>query len=189
MNNSEIESNRRLRITILGINYSPEPSGNAPYTTSLAEGLRQVGHEVHVVTGYPHYPEWTLKQGYSGWLSNEEINGVSVTRLRHYIPNKPTTIGRLHMELSFGVRLLFAKWHKPDVVLVVSPALFSCALAMVRIRLRPNRPAVAMWIQDLYSRGVVETGTGGGRLGRFATSIESKILCSADGIAAIHDRF
>lgn len=189
MNKSESANKKNLRITILGINYSPEPSGNAPYTTSLAEGLLQAGHEVHVVTGYPHYPEWNLKRGYSGWVSREEINGVSITRLRHFIPQNPTAIARMHMELSFGLRLMFAQWHKPDVVLVVSPALFSCALAMVRIRLRRNRPAVGMWIQDLYSRGVVETGTGGGRLGRFATAVESRILCSADGIATIHDRF
>ena len=32
----------------------------------------------------------------------------------------------MHMELSFGVRVIFARWGNPDVVLVVSPALFSC---------------------------------------------------------------
>jgi colanic acid biosynthesis glycosyl transferase WcaI len=180
---------KALRITILGINYSPEPSGNAPYTTGLAEGLLAAGHKVQVVTGYPHYPEWSLKEGYSGRTSHEVINGVPVTRLRHFIPRNPTAVGRMHMELSFGLRLMLARWHKPDVVLVVSPALFSCGLAMLRIRLRPRRPAVAIWIQDLYSRGVVETGAGGGRLGQFATAIESKILRSADGVAAIHDRF
>lgn len=93
------------------------------------------------------------------------------------------------MELSFGLRLVLARWHKPDVVLVVSPALFSSALAILRVRLRPNRPAVGIWVQDLYSRGVVETGTGGGKLAQIASSFESKILCSADGVAAIHDRF
>lgn len=178
-----------LRITILGLNYAPEPSGNAPYTSSLAEGLSAAGHTVHVVSGYPHYPEWTLKEGYSGWTRSEITNGVSVKRLRHYIPGKPGALARMHMELSFGLRLMFARWHKPDVVLLVSPALLSTALAILRIRARPNRPAIGIWVQDLYSRGVVETGTGGGILANFASSLESKILCSADGVAAIHDRF
>jgi colanic acid biosynthesis glycosyl transferase WcaI len=180
---------KKLRITILGLNYSPEPTGNAPYTSGLAEGLSEAGHCVRVVTGYPHYPEWSLKAGYSGWKREEVINGVSVKRLRHHVPRTPSALSRMHMELSFGVRLMFARWHKPDVVLVVSPALFSSALAILRIRIRPNRPAVGIWIQDLYSRGVIETGTGGGKLARFATALESKILCSADGVAAIHDRF
>ncbi|NSX38680.1 glycosyltransferase family 4 protein [Pseudarthrobacter oxydans] len=189
MKQPDSSASKHLRITILGLNYSPEPSGNAPYTTSLAEGLSAAGHTVHVITGYPHYPEWDLKNGYTGWASSEVINGVSVKRLRHHIPRNPTAIGRMHMELSFGIRLMFARWHKPDVVLVVSPALLSCALAMLRIHLRPHRPAIGIWIQDLYSRGVIETGTGGGRLGRFASAMESKILRSADGVAAIHERF
>ncbi|MCO4253143.1 glycosyltransferase [Pseudarthrobacter raffinosi] len=180
---------KKLRITILGINYSPETTGNAPYTSSLAEGLSKAGHSVHVVAGYPHYPEWNLRDGYSGWRREEVINGVTVTRLRHYIPRNPSALARIHMELSFGFRLIFTRWHKPDVVLVVSPALFSCALALLRIRLRPHRPAVGIWIQDLYSRGVVETRAGGGKLGRLASKLESRILRSTDGVAAIHDRF
>lgn len=180
---------KSLRITILGINYSPEPSGNAPYTTSLAEGLAKAGHQVTVLTGYPHYPDWSRKGGYTGWKMSEELNGVTVHRLRHFIPTNPTPIARLLMELSFGVRLLAARWHRPDVVLVVSPALLASALAIFRARIIPNRPAVAIWIQDLYSRGVIETNTGGDGLAKLASSIESKILKSVDGVAAIHERF
>ncbi|WP_308930054.1 glycosyltransferase [Arthrobacter sp. SLBN-112] len=177
----------KLRISILGLNYAPETTGNAPYTTSLAEGLSKAGHTVNVLTGYPHYPEWSLRAGYSGWQSHELINGVSVTRLRHYIPRKPSALSRVLMELTFGLRLVFAPWKKPDVVLVVSPALLSSGLAVLRARLRPQRPAVGIWIQDLYSRGVIETG--GGKLGRMAVGLESTILRATDGVAAIHDRF
>lgn len=84
---------------------------------------------------------------------------------------------------------MWARWHKPDVILVVSPALLSSAMAVLRARFHPNRPAVAMWIQDLYSRGVVETGTGGGTTARLASALESLVLRSSDGVAAIHDRF
>ncbi|MBX7444912.1 MULTISPECIES: glycosyltransferase [unclassified Arthrobacter] len=178
-----------LRITIIGLNYAPEPSGNAPYTTSLAEGLSAAGHSVQVITGYPHYPEWAVRPGYSGWAKDETVNGVRVKRLRHYVPRHPTTVSRLHMELSFGLRLMFTKWHRPDVVLTVSPALFSSALAILRVRLWPKRPAVGIWIQDLYSRGVSETGTGGRSATELASSVESKILNAVDGVAAIHERF
>lgn len=180
---------RNLKITILGINYSPEATGNAPYTSSLAEGLSGLGHEVRVITGYPHYPEWSLRDGYSGWRREEVINGIPVDRLRHHVPRSPSPISRLHMELSFGLRLFFAKWHKPDVLLLVSPALVSCALAVLRTKITANSPATLLWIQDLYSRGVVETGSGGGTAGKLASFFESKILHSVDGIAAIHDRF
>ena len=175
-------------MTILGLNYAPEPTGISPYTAGLAEGLTAAGHSVHVVTGYPHYPEWELRGDYKGWGLTETINGVAIKRVRHRIPRTPNALSRMHMELSFGARLVFARWEKPDVVLVVSPALFSSALAILRVRLRPNRPAVGIWVQDLYSRGVVETG-GGGILARSAAFVESSILKSADGVVAIHDRF
>lgn len=93
------------------------------------------------------------------------------------------------MELSFGARLIFARWNKPDVVLLVSPALFSCALALLRLRLQPKRPAVGIWVQDLYSRGILETGSGRGTLARAAVHLEAAILRSCDGVVAIHQRF
>jgi hypothetical protein len=45
------------KYTLVGINYWPEPTGNAPYNTDLAEKLAQVGG-VTVITGIPHYPWW-----------------------------------------------------------------------------------------------------------------------------------
>lgn len=180
---------QKLRVTILGLNYHPEVSGNAPYTTRLAEGLAAQGHTVHVLTGFPHYPEWAPREGYSGWKLTERSNGVTVERFRHFVPRNPSSLGRLHMELSFGLRLLTANWREPDVLVLVSPALFSCGLAMLRLGAQRKRLPAAIWIQDLYSRGIIETGTGGSLLAGFASILESTILRSADGIVAIHDRF
>lgn len=179
----------KLKITILGLHYAPEPSGNAPYTTSLAEGLAAKGHEVRVLTGYPHYPEWKLRQGYGGWSRSEVINGVAVTRLRHHIPSRPSSVSRLHMELSFGMRLLFARWGRPEVVILVSPALFSTGLGLARAKFSFRSPASAVWVQDLYSRGLVETGGQAGIATRFAAWLEGRILGGATGVVAIHDRF
>lgn len=92
------------------------------------------------------------------------------------------------MEFSFGLRLLFSNWGKPDVVLLVSPALFSTGVALIRARFGLRRPATGIWVQDLYSRGLVETGRSG-TLSKFATKIEAKILGMANGVVAIHERF
>lgn len=178
----------QLKITILGLNYAPEPSGNAPYTTSLAEGLAAKGHKVRVLTGYPHYPQWRVHSEYRGWSRQEVIRGVPVRRLRHHVPRRPTGLTRLHLELSFGLRLLFSSWGKPDVVLLVSPALFSTGVALVRARFGLRRPATWVWVQDLYSRGLVETGQSG-MLSKFAMKLEAKILGMANGVIAIHERF
>jgi colanic acid biosynthesis glycosyl transferase WcaI len=93
------------------------------------------------------------------------------------------------MELSFGIRAMVAQWGQPDVILLVSPALFSSGLALLRAKVSPARPAVGIWVQDIYSRGVVETGMGGQKLGGLVGAVESLILRSADGVVAIHERF
>ncbi|MHC6593423.1 glycosyltransferase family 4 protein [Arthrobacter sp. C152] len=179
----------KLKITIIGLHYAPEPSGNAPYTTSLAEGLSQRGHDVTVVTGYPHYPEWSVHSGYRGWSIKQSLNGVSVKRLRHFVPQHPSTLGRLHMEFSFGVRVLATNWHKPDVVVLVSPALFSSGLALLRARLLGRQKGTIIWVQDIYSRGIVETGGKPGFVSRAMALVERKVLGSVDAVVAIHDRF
>ncbi len=179
----------KLKIAILGLHYAPESTGNAPYTTGLAEGLAAAGHEVNVITGFPHYPEWRLQEGLREWRRSEEIKGVKLTRLRHYVPSRPRLMGRLLMELSFGLRLLLSSWGKPDVVIMVSPALFSTGLALLRAKCGKRRPAIAIWVQDLYSRGIVETEATNALAARALASLESAILKSADGVVAIHERF
>lgn len=179
----------KLRITIVGLNYAPEPTGIAPYTSRLAEILVEQGHHVHVLTGYPHYPEWKLKDGYSGWQRKEWLSGVPLTRLRHFIPTRNTTLQRLLLELSFGVRAVFSRWYRPDAVLIVSPALFSSALVLMRAKFGFRRPPTGLWIQDIYTRGVEETGAGSSKASKTLRRVESVILRSASLLTVIHDRF
>ncbi|WP_346957735.1 glycosyltransferase family 4 protein [uncultured Arthrobacter sp.] len=177
------------RITIIGLNYGPERSGIAPYTTSLAKNLAAHGHTVRVVTGFPHYPEWRRHKGYGGWKKSETLDGVAITRLRHYTPHKPTALRRIIMEFTFGARALAADWDTPDVILLVSPALISTGIATIRARFSVKRPPCLIWVQDLYSRGVVETDLATGPFARLAIRLEAAILGHADGIVAIHERF
>lgn len=178
-----------LRISILGLNYAPEPTGIAPYTTRLAELLASTGHEVSVLTGYPHYPEWRLADGYHGWSKKEMRNGVHVHRLRHFIPHRVSNLHRMHLELSFGIRLLLAKWRRPDVVIIVSPALFATALAVARARFGWRKPATGIWVQDIYSRGMEETSSGNSLTTFLMKRLEGFALRSATQVSVIHDRF
>lgn len=178
-----------LSLLIVGLHYSPEPSGNAPYTSGLARGFRRLGRPTRVTTGYPHYPEWKRYKGYNGWSRSEVIDGVAVRRLRHYIPAKPHGLARLLMEVSFGLRVAFSRWNSPSAVVLVSPALFSTGLAMLRARATGMKAPVVVWVQDLYSLGMAETGVSGSTGVRVMKALESAILRSADGVVVIHDRF
>lgn len=176
-------------IAILGINYSPEPTGIAPYTSGLASGLVAKGYQVRVLTGYPHYPSWRVLPGYPGTSMAENIGGVDVMRYRHYVPSRTSSIGRILMEASFAARLLPARLERPDVIVSVSPALLATAAALARARSTRGRPAIGVWVQDLYGLGVVETGAMGGRAAAATSALESRVLRKADGVAVIHERF
>lgn len=176
-----------LSAILVSLNYAPEPTGNAPYSTKLAEGLRSRGTEIQVLTGYPHYPEWTVREGYTGFSMREEINGVDVRRLLHAIPSVPRTIPRMHMELSYGLRCVMASWRKADVILAVSPALFATGLAVLKARI-VGKP-IGVWVQDLYSRGLEETKGASSFSTRIAKALEGLIFRSATEVSVIHDRF
>ena len=178
-----------MRITLIGLNYKPEVTGIAPYTADVAEGLSQRGYDVHVVTGFPHYPQWAPDPRYAGPTIEEMVDGVHVTRHRHYVPGSMTVTQRAHLELSFGTRVARSRIPSSNVVVCVSPALVSTGLVMARLKAQPFRPALGVWVQDLYSRGVIETGTMHGSSAGATTNLESGILRAADGVAVIHRRF
>lgn len=178
---------RAHRLIILGMHYRPEVTGNAPYTAGLAEALAADDCEVTVACAHPHYPEWKIREGYGAWRSEEDLAGVRVVRLRHWVPRDPKSLARLVSELSFGIRQALTGWRRPDVVLLVSPALFSSAIAMVRARFSRVRRVV--WVQDVYSAGAKEIGGANGIVLALIRRIESWTLRSASSVVVIHDTF
>ena len=177
------------RVAIVGINYPPERTGIAPYTGALARGLVRRGCGVRVVTAHPHYPEWKVYPGYGQWRRREDDAGVDVRRLRHMVPRRPQGLPRLVSELSLGLHTVIAGWGRADAVLLVSPALFSSALANVRARLRRGSVPTTVWVQDLYGRGQEETSGGGGPVAKVLRAVEGWLLRSATRVVVIHDRF
>ncbi|MHC1560545.1 glycosyltransferase [Actinomycetospora sp. C-140] len=189
----------RLDVLVLGVNYAPETTGIAPYTTGMARALADAGHDVHVVTGFPHYPQWRvapeyrgLRGGLRGWLRREERDGdVRVTRVRHPVPARPTGVGRVLMEAAFALATMTVRHRRPDVVIAVSPALLTVAAALLR-RGRPGRagrPTVGVVVQDLYGSVVAEAGVLGGRGGGAVAGLERALLRRADRVAAVHEVF
>lgn len=179
------EGRRPLRILVLGLHYAPEVSGNAPYTAGAVDGLVAAGHQVRVVTGYPHYPQWRIDPDFRGLRITETSPGLRLTRVRPYVPRRPKLVTRVLMELSYGVQAATASWDRPDVVLLVSPALFGSVVPLQRAR-AAGIPVVT-WVQDIYTLGVAQTtdSGGAGAVGR----IERGLLNGSTRVVAIHDRF
>lgn len=177
-----------MKILIVGLNYWPETTGIAPYTTGLAEGLAARGHDVKVLTGLPHYPAWRVADEYRGCRGETKIvRRVTVKRVPHHVPEQLTAGARVRMELSFSRMVVASGWGRPDVVIAVSPALLSAAAVVAKAR--AAHIPVGVIVQDIYSHAVVETAAMGGRGARLTTDLETSVLRNANGVSVIHDRF
>jgi colanic acid biosynthesis glycosyl transferase WcaI len=180
---------RPIKVAVVGINYSPEPTGIAPYTTGLAAGLTSRGHDVRVLTGYPHYPQWQRTGLGTPLRSDDEVHGVRVRRLDHVVPSGSSWAGRVAMELTFGLQVLTSQWGEPEVVVCVSPPLLATAMAVARARMTWRRPALGILVHDLYGRGAAEAGVSSRAVARILDRLESATFRSADGVAVIHTGF
>lgn len=177
-----------MRILVISLNYAPEPTGIAPYSTGLAEGLAARGHDVRVITGIPHYPEWRNYTGVRALRSTSLVNGVTVTRLRHYVPAGGTGARRALLEASFAAAVAATPWGEPDVVIAVSPSLAAASVASLRSRMARHTPLI-VWVQDLYSRGVMELNGEVGLTADMVRRFESRVVKTASDVVVIHDRF
>ncbi|CAN5418205.1 hypothetical protein BH10ACT10_BH10ACT10_01770 [soil metagenome] len=93
------------------------------------------------------------------------------------------------MEATFGARAATQRGTDADVVICVSPALIGSAMVLARLRMAWHRPALGLWVQDLYSRGVVEAAQASHVMAEAARVYEGTVAHLADGVAVVHDRF
>jgi glycosyltransferase involved in cell wall biosynthesis len=181
-------ASRILSIRIYGINYAPEETGIAPYTTGLAEHLAASGHRVTVATGMPHYPAWHVPDGHRH-TRTERIGSIDVHRRRHYVPNRPSALKRGFYELSFyGNGLLARGLPDADLAIGVTPSLSGALLAASWAKHR-NRP-YGLIVQDLMGLAAAQSGTpGGSRVADAAARLEAIAVRRAAAIGVIADGF
>ncbi len=178
-----------MKLLILGLNYAPEPVGIGLYTAGLAEAFAQRGHQVSVIAGKPYYPQWRAYPGQPKGRRTTFENGVSVTRVPHYIPGNPTGIQRIAHHASFAVSAYGAAIaqaaDRPDLVLAIAPSLISVPVAARAAR----RAGAPLWlhVQDLEIEAGFATGLlkRGSLIGRLAQSFERRVLTRAARISAI----
>jgi exopolysaccharide biosynthesis WecB/TagA/CpsF family protein len=148
-------------ILIVGINYRPETTGIAPYTSDMAEYFAAAGHSVTVITGFPHYPAWRTQRGERRFRAHESRNGVRVLRRRHYVPRTQSAIRRAAYEATFLLHGALSRPGRPDAVIGVVPSLSGGMLARY-FAARAGAP-YALVFQDLMAPAAEQSGIGGGR--------------------------
>jgi len=172
-------------------NYFP-PEVNAP-ATRLHEHARQWvadGHTVDVLTSVPNFPEGKVYDGYENQLTEEEWDGIQVTRVPMYVSPNEGVVRRALSYLSF---MLSACWYAgqlptPDVLVATSPQFFA-ALAGYVIARRKDVPFV-LEIRDLWPESIVAVGAMSRNLViRFLEWLERVLYRGATRIVVVTESF
>lgn len=145
-----------MRVLILSQYYDPEP---LPKAGELARELRDRGHEVEVITGFPNYPAGKLYDGYRlAPVRRATVDGIKVIRVFEYPYHGRNRFLRLVNYWSF---VLFAPLaalfvHRADVMYVWHPPLTVGVAAWVISRLR--RVPFVYDVQDIWPDAAVLSG-------------------------------
>jgi glycosyltransferase involved in cell wall biosynthesis len=145
-----------MRILILSIYHDPEP---IPKTGELARELIRRGHQVTVVTSFPHYPSGNLYPGYRlrPW-SWETRDGVRILRTFIYPYHGVSSLLRMVNYASWMVSSVAAAWLTPrcDVLYVWHPPLTVGVSAWAIARLK--RAPFVYDVQDLWPESAIASG-------------------------------
>lgn len=140
------------KILLYGMNFAPEITGVGKYTGEIADYLTGQGSQVTVVTTPPHYPGWSVRDGYTNSYSTEQKNGMKIFRVPLFLKENMGGIWRLIAPLSFAATSApVVLWnifrHRPQFVICVEPTLFAAPLAILAAKAVGAR--TVLHVQDL----------------------------------------
>lgn len=149
-----------MRILWVAQWFPPDLGALPARITEMANVWAEEGHDVTILTAFPHHPLGEVPQQYRGRLVvTEQWGPVRVIRCWLLaLPNRRMW-QRTLCQVSFGITaLLLGIWRtgRPDVVLVSSPPFFTIPAAWLMARLR-RRPFV-FEVRDLWPAVFVEMG-------------------------------
>ncbi len=120
----------------------------------MATGLRELGHEITVLTGMPNYPGGSLFPGYE-WFkpAAEEHEGIRIIRVPQITRGRSKGLRLAANYLSFALAAcalgpLRCRGHF-DAVLIYQPSPITVGLPGLLMAWLKRAPAL-LWIQDLW---------------------------------------
>jgi len=183
----------KTNITLIGINFYPEDTAIGLYSTQMCEYLSTQGYEIDVITGFPYYPQWDIKEAYKdkSTFFKEQKENINIYRYKQYVPQNPNFKNRiLHLlDFTFGSMRNIFKVKKSDLVICVVPFTTSILLGLLLARLRGAK--VWVHIQDFEFDAAVESGLAGDNKGlkskifKSLFWIEKKLLNKANIVSTI----
>ena len=155
-----------MRILYVSHYFPPEMGAPAGRVAGLGRAWAAAGHDVHVLTGFPHHPTGRIHPDYRrafrcGFL-REELDGVHVYRTWIF---PAANRGRIRRSLNYSSFMASAtitgalRLPRPDVIVATSPQLL-CAAAGHLLARRYRVPLV-MEVRDLWPESLIAVGASG----------------------------
>lgn len=146
-----------MRILIISQYYPPDLGGSTRRVSNAVEGLKQRGHDIDVITAFPHYPLGEIPPRYKKKLITIERTGTCRI-IRVWVP-PIAHIGfarRLLMYLLFSLTSLLAipVVRKPDVIWAANPSVFSSFPGLIYSLLR--RAPIVRNVDDLWPEAALQ---------------------------------
>jgi colanic acid biosynthesis glycosyl transferase WcaI len=181
-----------MKILVVSLYYEPDRcQSNGPIIRAMCEDWAEAGHEVTVLTSFPHYNCDEVWPEYRGRLfQRDRVGGVNVIRSYIFVPSKRSGWQRILNYLSFNISSTFAGLFagKQDVVFAMSPPLTIGLTAYVLGLLK--RIPYCYNLQDIWPEVAVKLGMLRGRkLIAFFEAMEKFIYRHSRRIFAISDEF
>jgi colanic acid biosynthesis glycosyl transferase WcaI len=181
-----------MRILVVSLYYEPDRcQSNGPIIRALCDDWADAGHEVTVLTSFPHYNCDSVWPEYRGRLfQRDRVGKVSVIRSYIYVPRERLSAGRIFNYLSFNISSTLAGLFagRQDVIFVMSPpltiGLTAFALGLIK------RIPYCYNLQDIWPGVAVRLGMlRGRRTIRFFERLEKFIYHHSRKIFAISEEF
>lgn len=181
-----------MRILYISHYFPPEMGAPAGRVAGLARLWARAGHEVHVLTGFPHHPTGRIHSSYRraflrGFL-REPFDGATVHRVWIFPAANRGKVRRSLNYLSFMTSAALVgslRLPRPDVVIATSPQLL-CAGAGALLGRRFGVPFV-MEVRDLWPESLIAVGASHGKfpLVQGLEALARRLYASADHIVTI----
>jgi len=152
---------RKLKILIITNYYPPEIGSASHLVYELSESLSKRGHEVVVLTSFPHYninPSSLPRKYRKKFFLVEEMKGSRVIRARCFrFPRKILFLRALNEIIkAFTLFFVALSIRKREIVFTYSPPLIFGVVAIFVSKLKKSKAVVN--IQDLFPQAAVDLG-------------------------------
>jgi len=188
------------RILLISGFFSPELTGIGKYNGEMIQWFSEQGYDCTVITTYPFYPQWKLKEPYTNhlWYKKEivkrrdafdSLGSITVYRCPHYIAKNPTSKARIFQDFTFFISAFFQVFvllfrQKHHFVIQVTPPLITGLLAILYKKIRGSK--FICHIQDLQADAANNLKmVRSKKIIQILFALEKKILKRADNISSI----